>query len=155
MKYIFVLIISILSTCLCSCTIDKRDTSYQINSSYTYKRNNIDITYECYIEKNESRFVWNFIAPNNETEYFYFIFNSNTLELENSEEFDYYTSMNNKIEFNYEDSTGLNKYEFLGTITIYIYYNNASIEVINAINNNTYDLEIANVRWFSKPELFY
>ncbi len=85
---------------------------------------------------------------------FYFIFDYDFLYLENSKEFKYYTSSNNEINFDYVDSTGLNKYEFKGDITIYIYYNNASKDIINFTNNDTYNLEICHVKCFYKPEIF-
>ncbi len=74
--------------------------------------------------------MWSFTSTSCESNYFYFI-------------------------FDYVDSTGLDKYEFNGDITIYIYYNNASKEVINnIINNDTYNLEICYVKCFSKPEIY-
>lgn len=154
MKNKILMFITIITIILCGCTNDSRDRAYQINSSYTFKRNNNEITQKCYIDKNESRFVWSFIGAGCESNYFYFIFDYDSLYLENSREFKYYTSSNNEINFDYVDSTGLDKYEFKGDITIYIYYNYASKEVINIINNDTYNLEICYVKWFSKPEIY-
>ncbi len=154
MKNKFILTITTILISLCGCTIINRDQAYQINSSYTFKSNGYDIIHKCYIDKKKSRFIWNYYGPNDETNYFYFIFDYNDIYLENSDEFRYVTLNNTEITFDDSDSTGLNKYEFTGPVTIYIYYDNASIEIKNIINNNTYNLEIDYVNWFSRPELF-
>jgi hypothetical protein len=74
--------------------------------------------------------------------------------LENSDEFTYSTSENVDVKFKIIDDQSIEKYEFYGSITIYISYASASKETKDIINNNSYDIEIDNVKWFANPELF-
>jgi hypothetical protein len=155
MKNRFLRNASLLLIVLCGCSKNSsKDIAHQINSSYTFQKNNSSITHECLIDKKESKFVWNYIGPSDGTDYFYFDFSFEDTELINSGEFDYSTSAGEKVEFNHTDSSKINKFQFAGSLTIEISYSNASSDIKSIIDNNTYTLDICNVKWFSKPELF-
>lgn len=153
MKKIPVLLILIFMLTGCS-TNSAEDFAIQINAQYTYSWNDNEITNELYIEKDDERFVWICDGIENKNDSFYFIFSYDDIYLENSDEFTYSTSENFDVKFKIIDDQSIEKYEFYGSITIYISYASASKETKDIINNNSYDIEIDNVKWFANPELF-
>ena len=147
--------ISILLLTISGCNNNlERDTACQINASRSFNVNGYEVIHSLFIEKNESRFVWSLECQNESSNSFYFEFSFGDVSLCNSEEFEYITSTNDIVEFNdsYDDTK--NGFDFTGPITIYIYYNNASKEIKDIIDSNTYNIVITSLKWFSKPELF-
>lgn len=139
---------------LCACDNNyEPNVACQINASRVFDVNGEKITHSLYIEKEEDRFIWSLTCPEEFKSTFYFDFSNENIELYNDDQFDYITSNNEIVEF--EETYG-NKscYNFTGPIVIYIYYNNASQEIKNIIDSNTYYIEISSLDWFSEPSLF-
>lgn len=147
------LIVSVFTLLLVGCE-PSRDIAYQINASQSFNWNGYKITHSLYIEKENERFVWTCDDPSNTTNYFNFTFSVENLYLENSDEFKYITSNDEEILFELIDDSKKGKYEFTGSITIYIYYANSSSEIKDIINGDNYNISIDCYKWFAVPSIF-
>lgn len=155
MKKCLLLLISMFTILLVGCNpILERDSGCQINASLFFDWNGHKITHSLYIEKENERFVWTCDTPLDKMNYFYFIFSLDDLYLDNSDEFEYITSTNEEILFEFMNDSKEGEYEFTGPITIYIYYANSSSEIKDIINGDIYYIRIAGENWFAEPSLF-
>lgn len=105
---------------------------YNIDQIYDYDSCNILLAHD---EKDE-KFVYYYTDKDSKSNIFYFDFTYNTITtLHNSSEFIYTDSEGNELIFNENG-----RYEFLGDVTIYISYKNASQEIKTAISEHIFSL---------------